>query len=284
MPGDKRTDAARGRPARDTAARNRLARDAAARAEAAGRRRRQRGAMLGAGLLVVVLGVVGVVWLTQSTGSSHPIASASTSSTPTPAACSWSVVPSNARATEMRDVGTPPATGEPRTGTATMTITTNRGTIKVQIDRAKVPCAAASFTYLASEKFFDNTPCHRLVDNALHALHCGDPAGDGWGGPAYRYADENVPVNRRPAYPKGTVALANGGVNTNQSQFYIIDADSDVSAQAPVLGQVTQGIEIVEEVAKAGNDGAFEKNADGSPGPGGGHPKLGVTIQSLTIT
>ena len=262
--------------------RSRLAREAAARAEAATRRRRRRGALVGAGAAVVVLATVAVVWISRSGGSATPSAAPSPSATA--AACSWSVVPQDARSKEMRDVGTPPATNEPNTGTVTMTITTNRGVIKILIDRAKVPCAAASFAYLAGKKFFDNSSCHRLVDNSLHALHCGDPAGDGWGGPTYRYADENLPVNRRPAYPKGTVALANGGENTNQSQFYVIYADSDVSAEAPILGQVTEGIEIVEAVAKAGHDGAFEKNADGSPGPGGGHPKEPVTIQTLTVS
>jgi peptidyl-prolyl cis-trans isomerase B (cyclophilin B) len=262
--------------------RSRLAREAAARAEATARRRKRRGALFGAATALVVLVAVAVVWFTRGGDGAS---TAAPSAPPSAAQCSWSVVPENARAKQMRDVGTPPATGEPRTGTVTMTITTNRGVIKVLIDRAKTPCAAASFAYLAGRKFFDGTSCHRLVDSALHALHCGDPAGDGWGGPAYRYLDENLPVNRRPAYPKGTVALANGGQNTNQSQFYLIFADTDdTSAQAPVLGQVTEGLEIVEAVAKGGGDGAFEKNSDGSPGPGGGHPKLPVTIQSLTVS
>jgi len=264
---------------RRASTRNRLARDAQARAEAAARRRKHRLALLGAVLAFLVLAGAGIFWAVRD--SSGKAATATPSATA--ASCLWSVVPTDARAKEMRDVGTPPGTAVPRTGTATMTITTNRGVIKVAVDRAKAPCAAASFTYLASKRFFDNSPCHRLVDTTLHALHCGDPAGDGWGGPTYRYADENVPTDRRPAYPKGTVALANGGENTNQSQFYIIWADSDVSAEAPILGQVTEGLDIVEAVAKGGNDGAFEKNADGTPGPGGGHPKLPVTIQSLTV-
>jgi peptidyl-prolyl cis-trans isomerase B (cyclophilin B) len=256
-----------------------LARAAAARAEVAARKRRRLTAGIAGGVAIAVLAVLGAVWL-ASGSSSHPAAAPSPSPTP----CSWSVVPPGARGKEMRDVGTPPATGEPRTGTARMTITTNRGVIKVDVDRAKAPCAAASFTFLAGLHFFDNTPCHRLVDAALHALHCGDPTGTGWGGPTYRYLDENLPVDRRPAYPKGTMALANGGENTNQSQFYLIFADSDLPAQVPVVGQVTEGIEIVVELAKAGHDGAFETNSDGSPGPGGGHPKQPLTIQSFTIS
>ena len=55
------------------------------------------------------------------------------------------------------------------------------------------------FAYLAGKQFFDNTKCHRLVVD-IGALQCGDPGGDGTGGPTYRYADENLPVGRRPAY------------------------------------------------------------------------------------
>lgn len=262
------------------AARQRLARTMAERVALDAQRRRRVRAGVGAGLALLLVAVLGTWWLTRPAGH-H--ATASTASTG-PAGCHWDVIPAGARPSEVRDVGTPPAVPASAGGTATMTITTNLGAITVEIDRSKVPCAAANFAYLAGKHFFDNTPCHRLSDTGLQALQCGDPSGTGWGGTPYRYADENLPVGKRPDYPKGVVALYNAGANTNQSQFYLVYADSEVDPALPVLGRVTSGLDIVEQVAAAGHDDAFTTNPDGSEGPGGGHPKKPVRILSLTVS
>jgi peptidyl-prolyl cis-trans isomerase B (cyclophilin B) len=260
-------------------ARQRLAQAAAVRATQAARRRR-RIALGGAAAAAVLLVIGATVWFVSRGDSGTPAAAPSESAQP----CDWGVVPVAARSKETKEVGTPPATRPARTGTATMTITTDRGVIKVQMDRSLTPCAVASFEYLASKRFFDNSPCHRLITKQFSALQCGDPAGTGWGGPAYRYLDENLPVDRRPAYPRGVVALANQGPNTNQSQFFIFYADSDLKDDVPVVGRVIEGLSVVEELAKAGDDGRYDKNPDGTSGPGGGLPKQPIKILSLAVT
>jgi len=230
-----------------------------------------------------VLLVIGLtIWLASRGDSGTPNAAPSSATSAAP--CDWSVVPEAARSKETKDVGTPPATPPARTGTATMTITTNRGVIKINMDRALTPCAVTSFEYLASKKFFDNSPCHRLITKQFSALQCGDPAGTGWGGPSYRYLDENLPVDRRPKYPRGTVALSNQGPNTNQSQFFLFYGDSELDDDVPVVGRITEGLPILEEIAKAGSDGRYDINPDGTPGPGGGLPNQPVQILSLMVT
>jgi peptidyl-prolyl cis-trans isomerase B (cyclophilin B) len=262
---------------RTSGSRQRVATAIAARAEAQAARRRRIRALAGAGVVLVLL--IGLaVWLTRPSGQPHAAAPPRTT-----VSCAWSTLPVEARSKEMRDVGTPPATA-PRTGTAIMTITTNLGVITVSIDRSAVPCAAANFAYLGSKHFYDNVACHRIVDTGLSAIQCGDPAGDGFGGPPYRYADENLPTNKRPTYAKGVVAVVNSGPNTNQSQFYLVYADSDPEPGLPVLGRVTGGLDIVEQVAAAGHDNAFATNPDGTAGPGGGHPKKPLTVVSLTVS
>jgi peptidyl-prolyl cis-trans isomerase B (cyclophilin B) len=262
-------------------ARARLEREMTLRAEAAQRRRRLQ-AIIGAGSAVLVL-IVGVVLLVAFTGNdkkakNNAVANPSASATPTN--CQWNPAaqPGQPANPNTKDVGTPPATGEPRSGTQTMTVTTNLGAIKIAVDDAKTPCTAASFTHLASKKFFDNAPCHRLTNQGLYVLQCGDPSGTGSGGPAYRFADENLPTDRRPAYPAGAVAMANAGPGSNGSQFFIIYKDSELPPNYTVLGKVTEGMDVVKQVADAGTDGAFD------PSPGGGHPKKPVTITSLTMS
>jgi peptidyl-prolyl cis-trans isomerase B (cyclophilin B) len=273
------------------AARARLEREMTLRAQTA-RRRQRRQAIIGAAAAVVVL-VVGVVLLVTLTGGgkgSKNKTAASASASAKPTSCTWtplvdpSASPAQPVPPEIKDVGKPPATGEPRSGTQTMTISTNLGAVKIAIDDAKTPCTAASFTYLASKKFFDNAPCHRLTNEGIFVLQCGDPSGSGGGGPSYRVADENLPTNRRPAYPEGSVAMANAGPGTNGSQFFIIYKDSELPANYTLLGTVTEGLDIVKQVAAAGHDDAFKTNPDGSQGPGGGHPKKAVTITSLTMS
>jgi peptidyl-prolyl cis-trans isomerase B (cyclophilin B) len=184
-------------------------------------------------------------------------------------------------------VGTPPATGTKRSGLAHPVIATDRGTVEADPDLAKAPCAAASLSFLAGKKFFDNTACHRVTTGPLYAVYCGDPSGTDQGGPAYRVLDENIPNGQRPAYPAGSILLVNHGPNTNASEFGLVYQASDIANPTfPVIGQITSGLPLLVEVGTAGEkDQAFEAMADTSlPGLGGGHPKPPLTVKSLTIT
>ena len=58
-----------------------------------------------------------------------------------------------------------------------------QGAMTFTLDRARRPCAVASFVSLAEQKYFDATSCHRLTTAAAVVLQCGDPTGSGSGGP-----------------------------------------------------------------------------------------------------
>lgn len=268
------------------AARARLAREMAERQEAA-RRRRQRQAMLGAaGALVLV--VAGVVWAVTAVGGDEPeAATPAAGESPTPGATSEPAAPGECAWTEDTgemavDVGTPPP-DEPREGTQVMTVSTNVGDIEVTMDLAAAPCIAASFSHLASQEFFDGTKCHRMFPGILQ---CGDPNArgegyrdtDGQGSPGYRFADQNLPVGQNPAYPAGSVAMANSGPDTNGSQFFFIYEDLNLSPNYAIVGTITAGMDVLRQIGDAGHDGAFE------PQPGGGHPNVDVIIESLRVS
>jgi peptidyl-prolyl cis-trans isomerase B (cyclophilin B) len=202
------------------------------------------------------------------------------------ATCAWTDIPAEQRSPTTKDVGLPPTTAK-NTGSQTMTIDTNLGPITAKLNLADVPCTAASFAHLAEKKFFDNTKCHRLVTQGLQVLQCGDPSvtGTGWketdgtGGPAYRFAEENLPTDKRPPYPAGVIAMANSGQpGSTGSQFFIVYGDSQLDPAYTVLGTVTGGLDLVAQVGAAGDDGAFAQQA------GGGHPKKEVLIKSLTVS
>lgn len=109
-----------------------------------------------------------------------------------PIGCSWT----DADRSRVKDVDKPPASGEPRSGIAAMTITTNLGVIEIEIDLAKTPCTAASFRHLGAKDFYRDSACHRMLDQEIFILQCGDPFGDNTGGPSYAFADENLPGSR----------------------------------------------------------------------------------------
>jgi peptidyl-prolyl cis-trans isomerase B (cyclophilin B) len=173
---------------------------------------------------------------------------------------------------EIKAVGMPDFANAPRTGTATMRITTNLGAITIAMDRAATPCTVASFQHLAAKHYFDGTRCHRLVTEGLSILQCGDPVGDGTGRPDYRFADENLAGAR---YTRGVVAMANAGAGTNGSQFFIVFKDGQLDPAYTPFGTVTAGMEVVDKVAAGGHDNSIAG--------GGGLPKTTITFQGLTV-
>ena len=172
---------------------------------------------------------------------------------------------------ENKYVGTPPA--QARTAPDDiMTIVTNRGTIKIHLFTSAAPCTVNSFRFLAAKKYFDGTHCHRLTTSGIFVLQCGDPFGDGSGGPGYMYQDENLVG---ATYKAGTVAMANAGPDTNGSQFFITYKDTTLKPLYTPFGVVVSGLDLVRKVAAYGSD-----NSNGS---GDGHPKRSVYFKTLRL-
>jgi peptidyl-prolyl cis-trans isomerase B (cyclophilin B) len=161
----------------------------------------------------------------------------------------------------------------PADGTAaSLTLSTNCGDIVIALDPA-AKATVASEVFLAQQGFYDNTTCHRLTTSGIFVLQCGDPAGDGTGGPGYTVPDENLPAEGDSNYPAGTVAMANAGPGTSGSQFFIVYDDTTLPAGYSVWGHVTEGLDMVKEVASVGVDGGA---ADGAP-------RQPVFIESATV-
>ncbi|MCX4473219.1 peptidylprolyl isomerase [Micromonospora sp. NBC_01655] len=264
------------------AAKARLQRNMAAQAAKA-RKRRQTQAIVGAGAALLLV-VAGTVWLATTVGGDDK--KQDTAANSGFVQCAFTEIPKENRTKEIKDVGLPQAQ-QANTGVQTLTMDTNLGPITAKVDRAAAPCTAASFTHLASKNFFDNSKCHRLVTEGIQVLQCGDPSatGKGWrdtdgtGGPAYKLTEENLPTDKRPAYPDGVIAMANSGQpGSTGSQFFIVYGDSQLDPKYTVLGTITGGMDIVKDVAKAGDDKAFAQQA------GGGHPKKEVVIKKLTMS
>jgi peptidyl-prolyl cis-trans isomerase B (cyclophilin B) len=220
-------------------------------------------------LLIAAVGAV-VVLAQHRTGDHEEVGPASVdSATESGVACRY--VPS----TDLPDrrPAQVPTERVTLTGHPHLTLTTNQGAIGVDLAADAAPCTVNSFLTLARSGFYTDTSCHRLTTAVIYVVQCGDPSGSGQGGPGYRFGDENLPTTAKPAYPRGTLAMANGGPGTDGSQFFLVYKDSDSDPNYSVFGTVTSGLDVLDRIAAAGDDG--------SNGPGDGRPNLQVTITSV---
>ncbi|PPF25267.1 peptidylprolyl isomerase [Rathayibacter rathayi] len=230
-------------------------------------KRRVRDNVIAALAAVVVIGLAVVAQLLYfSSGPGAPVAGPTPASTPTPAATGENTgdVPSS-------DIA------EGRDWTGTLSI--NEDPLGITLAGAAAPQAVSSFISLTQSGFYDGVSCHRLTTEGLYVLQCGDPDGDGTGGPGYSYG----PVENAPAdgvYPAGTIAMARQGGNgySQGSQFFVVYQDttlpSDAAGGYTVLGQVTSGLDaLVSDVVAKGT-------ADGS---GDGAPAEPVIISSVSV-
>lgn len=247
-----------------------------ARAEQARARRRRRNQVIAIAVaLVLVGGGATALATTLGGGSSHPSAAASPSASPSQAAqlpCAYTKSGAPARPVPLPTFDFKAARTQ-----YSATLKTNQGDITFDALTAPAPCASYSFQYLATHKFFDNTPCHRLLTGSDSVLQCGDPTGTGTGGPGYRFPDENLPVSGSGSqsdpvtYDTGTVAMANSGQNTNGSQFFLVFGPSPFPPAYTPFGKITAGLDVLKKVAQGGVEGQDT-------------PKTKVSIESVTIT
>jgi peptidyl-prolyl cis-trans isomerase B (cyclophilin B) len=250
------------------------------------------------GAILVIAAVVATVVMTNK-GSNSNTASADTP-TPTsapPAPAADGKLPAFAAPADLgancqypaaeaasRKVN-PPRTGKVPTDPpqVSASMSTNQGNIGLQLDNAKAPCTVNSFANLAQQGYFNDTPCHRLTTGGLAVLQCGDPTGQGTGGPGYQFANEyptnqyqpdNPALQQPVVYPRGTLAMANAGPGTNGSQFFLVYQDSQLPPNYTAFGTIDQtGLATLDKIAAAGVDG----------GGSDGKPKLPVQIKSIQL-
>ena len=130
------------------------------------------------------------------------------------------------------------------------TIETEKGDIVMELYPQDAPQTVNNFVFLAWEGFYDGLTFHRVEPGFV--VQGGDPQGDGAGGPGY-----TVPAEIKRPHTEGAVATARRGDDINPeressgSQFYITLAPQPgLDDQYTVFGQVTEGMDVVESIAK----------------------------------
>jgi peptidyl-prolyl cis-trans isomerase B (cyclophilin B) len=150
----------------------------------------------------------------------------------------------------------------------TAVVETSCGAFEIALDSDRAPKTVNSFVFLSEEGFYDGLPFHRVVPEFV--VQGGDPLGDGTGGPGYS-VDEKPPANL--SYTKGVVAMAKSGAEPpgrSGSQFFVvIGADAGLPPDYALVGEISEGIDVVERI--------------GSLGTPQQKPKQTVLIDAITI-
>lgn len=127
-------------------------------------------------------------------------------------------------------------------------IATSSGVITIDLYETQTPYTVNNFVFLANDAFYNGTSFHKVIQNFI--IQGGDPQGDGFGGPGYYVQDEIRPDIRVNPY---SVAMANGGANTNGSQFFIVASGANTTSLEglyTVFGEVTDGFDVVQDIEK----------------------------------
>jgi peptidyl-prolyl cis-trans isomerase B (cyclophilin B) len=223
------------------------------------RQARQRAARHRRNVIIGSIGAAAVVVVAVAVAVAQSGGSGADEPTTTPTPVPTVTTPVNS------DLVPDPSLAEDRAWTGT--IATTHGDLEIELDGAAAPQAVANFVTLAADGFFDGTSCHRLTTANIYVLQCGDPQGDGFGDPGYRWG----PVENAPAddlYPAGTIAMARGSNDawSMGSQFFLVYDDSTIGSDSAggytVFGKVTSGLDVLQAIA---DEGTADGSTDGPP-------------------
>ncbi len=178
----------------------------------------------------------------------------------------------------------------------TATMKTNKGDIKIQLFEKQAPMTVENFVRLAEKGYYDGVIFHRVIKDFM--IQGGDPKGDGTGGESiwgHPFEDE---FSSQLFNFRGALSMANSGPSTNGSQFFIVQNQNMpkrytrdmreagypqevikrykqggtpwLDFHHTVFGQVIDGIDVVDAIAKVATNNMDKPNDD-------------VVIEGITI-
>ncbi len=163
-------------------------------------------------------------------------------------------------------------------------IRTSCGEIEVDLLEQDAPQTVANFVFLAQEGFYDGLPWFRIEKDFV--IQTGDPDGiiqSGADGPGYTIPEELPGSGRRYVY--GVVAMANDGLGTTGSQFFIVVHDAaektepaGLEPEYSIFGTVAESsYETLDKIARMPVNGGDDLYT-------AVQPRRPVVIESIEIT
>ena len=134
------------------------------------------------------------------------------------------------------------------------TITMRSGRVmKGELYPETAPQSVGNFIALANSGFYDGLIFHRVIPGFM--IQGGDPKGLGFGGPGYCIKGEFSANGFKNdlKHSRGVLSMARTMIpDSAGSQFFIMHQDAPhLDRQYAAFGMVTEGIEVVDRIARA---------------------------------
>ena len=176
------------------------------------------------------------------------------------------------------------------------------GEIRFKFFVNDAPMAVKNFVTLADNGYFDGQTFHRVINDFM--IQGGDPTGTGTGGESIWGEEFENEISENLLPLRGSLCMANAGPNTNESQFFIVQAKQDAAKEIldagvidltdeqekqfedqggdpsltgsyTVFGQIIEGYDVLDKIAAT----PVEDNGSGEESS----PVDDVVIESVTI-
>lgn len=141
----------------------------------------------------------------------------------------------------------------PSKGEKIAVMKTNMGDIKIRLFPEIAPKAVENFISHSQDGYYDGLIFHRVIKDFM--IQGGDPTGTGRGGESIygRSFEDEFDLSARNY--RGALSMANAGPNTNESQFFIVQAknvDEGLISQMVELADRGFPQEVTENYKKVG--------------------------------
>lgn len=136
--------------------------------------------------------------------------------------------------------------------------------IRAELYPEIAPNTVNNFISLVKKGFYDGIIFHRVIKGFM--IQGGDPEGTGMGGPGYEIKGEFTDNGFKNdlKHERGVLSMARTmAPDSAGSQFFIMHQDSPwLDNQYAAFGKVTEGIEVVDEIAGQPVDWSDRPRAD----------------------
>lgn len=160
-----------------------------------------------------------------------------------------------------------------------VTLTTNLGTMVLELDATAAPLTTNNFLQYVNDQFYDNTIIHRIVTSGIFVVQ------GGWLTPTLEFktglrAPIALEVGKGLSNVRGTIAMARtSALNSATSQFYLNLSDNlaldTANGGYAVFGRVISGLPLLDALAATPTSTLFGQND---------FPVQSVLVQSASQT
>ncbi|XP_002156230.2 peptidyl-prolyl cis-trans isomerase-like 3 [Hydra vulgaris] len=131
-----------------------------------------------------------------------------------------------------------------------VTLKTDYGNIKIELFCEDAPKTCENFLALCASGYYNGCIFHRNIKGFM--IQTGDPTGTGKGGKSIwgdKFKDEIVPHLKHSV--RGIVSMANSGLDTNASQFFIVySKQPHLDMKYTIFGKVIDGWDVLDDLEK----------------------------------